>query len=120
VKTPILTVRDQNGNIVEIPAIKGDAGAPGKDGASMTVTKVTESTADGGSNVVTFSDGKTLTVRNGSKGSDGTNGQNGTDYVLTEADKQEIANMANAALATETWTFTLKSGSTVTKTVVLK
>ena len=43
----------------------------GKDGMSITVAKVTESTASGGSNVVTFSDGKTLTVRNGRDGSGG-------------------------------------------------
>jgi hypothetical protein len=60
-------------------------GTNGKDGTSVTVSKVTTSTADGGSNVVTFSDGKTLTVKNGTKGSAG------EDYVLTEADKEEIA-----------------------------
>ena len=46
-------------------------GQPGKDGTSVTVKSVSESTADGGSNVVTFTDGKTLTVKNGSKGSTG-------------------------------------------------
>jgi hypothetical protein len=44
----------------------------------------------------------------------------GEDYVLTEADKQEIATKAIAKLSTETWTFTLENGSTVTKSVVLK
>ena len=43
----------------------------GKDGTSVTVKSVTESTADGGSNVVVFSDGKTLTVKNGKTGSPG-------------------------------------------------
>ena len=41
------------------------------DGTSVTITNISESTEDGGSNVVTFSDGKTLTVKNGSKGSEG-------------------------------------------------
>ena len=63
---PILTVKDADGNIIEIPAIKGDS------------------------------------------------------YVLTAADKQEIANNVHAKLSAETWTFTLENGSTVTKTVVLK
>lgn len=45
-------------------------GKNGTNGTSVTVTNVSESTADGGSNVVTFSDGKTLTVKNGSKGED--------------------------------------------------
>jgi hypothetical protein len=91
----------------------GKDGADGKDGTSVTVKSVSESTADGGSNVVTFSDGKTLTVKNGSKGSKGDKGDKGdtgatgatgaagkngadgytpvkgTDY-FTEADKVEI------------------------------
>lgn len=49
----------------------------GEDGTSVTVSKVTESTADGGSNVVEFSDGKTVTIKNGSKGSDGATGPQG-------------------------------------------
>ena len=55
----------------------GTNGTNGKDGTSVTVSKVSESTADGGSNVVTFSDGKTLTVKNGSKGSTGEKGDKG-------------------------------------------
>ena len=46
-------------------------GGPGTDGTSVTISKISESTDDGGSNVVTFNDGKTLTVKNGNKGSDG-------------------------------------------------
>lgn len=63
---PILRVRDADGNMVEIPAIKGDY------------------------------------------------------YVLTASDKQEIANIVYGQMRTETWTFTLESGSTVTKQVVVK
>ena len=44
----------------------------------------------------------------------------GEDYVLTEADKIEIATKVTEKLSTETWTFTLEDGSTVNKTVVLK
>lgn len=82
---------------------KGDPGTPGsngKDGTSVTVSNVSESTADGGTNVVTFSDGKKLNVKNGSKGSDGSPGATGpagytpvkgTDY-WTAADKAEMVN----------------------------
>ena len=79
----------------------GANGTNGKDGTSVTVKSVSESTADSGSNVVTFSDGKTLTVKNGSKGSNGSNGADGktpvkgTDY-FTEADKTEIVNLVLA------------------------
>ncbi len=64
----------------------GNDGAPGKDGTSVTVTNVSTSSEDGGSNVVTFSDGKTLIVKNGSKGSTPVKG---TDYY-TAADRAEI------------------------------
>ena len=82
--------------------LKGDTGADGsngKDGTSVTVSSVSESTADGGSNVVTFSDGKKVTIKNGSKGSTGATGPTGpqgpagNSYVLTAADKAEIADM---------------------------
>lgn len=62
------------------PGKDGAAGSPGKDGAdgtSVTVTSVTESTADGGNNVVKFSDGKSVTIKNGSKGSTGATGATG-------------------------------------------
>ena len=62
------------------------------DGTSVTVSNVSESTADGGTNVVTFSDGKKLNVKNGSKGKDGVDGKTpvaGVDY-FTEADKAEL------------------------------
>lgn len=82
-------------------SVRGATGAAGKDGTSVTVSEVTESTSDGGSNVVTFSDGKTLTVKNGSKGSAGEDGSDGRDGAdgktpvkgvdyYTEADKAEI------------------------------
>lgn len=76
-------------------------GQPGKDGTSVTVKSVSESAADGGSNVVTFSDGKTLTVKNGSKGDKGDAGytpQKSVDY-WTSADKNEILNQLAAQTA---------------------
>jgi hypothetical protein len=72
-------------------------GADGKDGTSVTVKSVSESTADGGSNVVTFSDGKTLTVKNGKQGSAGKTPVRGVDYY-TEADKAEIVAMVIESL----------------------
>lgn len=80
----------------------GKDGTNGKDGTSVTVKSASESTADGGSNVVTFSDGKTLTVKNGSKGSAGTNGKdgvsathswNGTTLTVTSASGTSSANL---------------------------
>ena len=150
---------------------KGDTGADGAkgaDGTSVTVKSVSESAADGGSNIVTFSDGKTVTIKNGSKGSkgdqgaQGVRGENGTsvtiariststvdggtsEVVFSTGDILEVQNGSKgskgdkgdkgdtgaagtngataaeviAALNTETWTFTLEDGTTVTKVVPL-
>ncbi len=83
-------------------------GADGTDGISVTVSSVDESTEDGGDNVVTFSDGKKLTVKNGSKGSQGPAGSDASvttanivsvlGYTPADADKVsqlsgEIANL---------------------------
>ena len=76
---------------------KGDKGDTGESGTSVTVKSVSESTADGGSNVVTFSDGKTVTVKNGSKGSPGATPVKGTDY-FTAADKAEMVKAVIAEL----------------------
>lgn len=61
----------------------------GENGTSVTVKKVTESTEDGGSNVVEFSDGKTITVKNGRKGA---------PYELTDTDKATIVDAVIEAL----------------------
>ena len=76
-------------------------GEDGRDGTSVTVSSVTESTEDGGSNVVRFSDGKTLTVKNGKTGADGKTPVKGADY-FTADDKTEMVNLVLAALPT--WT----------------
>lgn len=63
---------------------KGSDGEDGKDGTSVTVSSVTESTADGGENIVTFSNGQTLKVKNGSKGSQGIQGEQGIQGIQGE------------------------------------
>lgn len=73
-----LTVTSASGtSSANLKGATGAAGSNGKDGTSVTVTNVTTSSADGGSNVVTFSDGKTVTIKNGSKGSTGDTGADG-------------------------------------------
>lgn len=46
-------------------------GEKGEDGTSVTITAIEQSLQNGGNNVVYFSDGNTLTVKNGSIGEDG-------------------------------------------------
>lgn len=59
----------------ERAALKGE---PGEPGASITVESVVESDDDGGDNVITFSDGTIVKIKNGSKGSDGSGGSTDT------------------------------------------
>lgn len=61
----------------------------------LTITNITESTVDGGSNVVTFSNGSTLTVKNGNTGAPGVDGK---DYILTDADMSEITRLVIESL----------------------
>ena len=83
--------------------VNGANGDDGEDGTSVTITRVAESTADGGTNTVYFSNGINLNVKNGSKGSNGSNGADGktpvkgTDY-FTVADKNEMVNAVISAL----------------------
>jgi hypothetical protein len=62
----------------------GKDGINGKDGTSVAIDSITESDEDGGENVVTFSDGKTLTVKNGNKGGDGEGGGNSVYFSEEE------------------------------------
>ena len=55
-------------------------------GTSVTVSNVSESTEDGGNNVVTFSDGKTLTVKNGKTGATGATGETGKSAYASAKD----------------------------------
>lgn len=92
-KVTTITITDVNGT--KTATINdGEDGQPGytpvkgkdySDGTSVTVKSVSESSADGGSNVVTFSDGKSLTIKNGSKGS---KGDPGNDASVTAANIQ--------------------------------
>ena len=95
-----------------IASLKGADGSDGDNGISVTIISTTESENDGGKNVVTFSDGSTITIKNGSAGAPftydqfkpeelealkpkkGTDYFDGEDYILTDADKIEIANEA--------------------------
>lgn len=71
---PVKTVNgkapDQNGNVEVI-------GNNGKDGESITIHEIIESTESGGVNQVIFSDNKILYVQNGKDGTNGKDGANG-------------------------------------------
>ena len=68
---------------------KGSQGNPGKDGTngtngtSVTVASVSESDTDGGNNTITFSDGTSITIKNGKKGAKGDKGDAGTNATTT-------------------------------------
>ena len=82
----------------------------GVNGTSVTVSNVSSSSADGGNNVVTFSDGKTLTVKNGTKGSTGVGIQSVTQTTTSTADDGN--NVITVTLSNGTTsTFKVQNGS---------
>jgi hypothetical protein len=70
---------------------KGDKGEAGNDGTSVTITGITENTEAERTNIVTFSNGQTLAIKNGKNGTDGKDGVsvvhewNGTTLKVTSA-----------------------------------
>ena len=88
----------------------GSNGSNGKDGTSVTVKSVSESSADGGSNVVTFSDGKTVTIKNGSKGSSGTNGTNGTSVTVSDVSESTASGGTNVVTFSDGKKVNIKNG----------
>jgi hypothetical protein len=90
---------------------QGEKGEDGEDGASITVSSVSESTEDGGSNVVTFSDGKKLNVKNGSKGSDGATGKDGTSVTVTNVSESGTDGGSNVVTFSDGKKLTVKNGS---------
>lgn len=78
-KVTTVSITDKNGTKTATinDGADGSNGKDGANGTSVTVKSVNESTADGGTNTITFSDGKTLNIKNGSKGSKGDTGATG-------------------------------------------
>lgn len=91
-----------------ITDLSGAEGIQGPPGSSITVASVQESNVDGGSNIVTFSDGNKLTVRNGNKGSSVgiasvtvSTSAGGTNVVeFTDGNTLEVKNGANGTSVT--------------------
>ena len=81
---------------VNIKGQKGDAGTDGADGKDGISPAVSVAAITGGNRVtITDAEGaKTFDVMDGAQGKQGNNGADGKDYVLTDADKQEIAETA--------------------------
>lgn len=94
----------------------------GGDGGGGVSPVVTLTKVENGTQItVTDIDGtKSATVYDGKDGADGKTPVKGTDY-FTASDKADMVSQVKSSLGytTETWTFTLSDGSTVTKKVVL-
>ena len=84
------------------------------EGTSITISNVSESTEDGGNNVVTFSDGKTLTVKNGKTGATGATGAagaNGTSVTVSSVSESTADSGENIVTFSDGKTLTVKNGS---------
>lgn len=87
-------------------------------GTVLTGGEQTSTSAeDGGSNVYTFSDSSTITVRNGSKGSqgnpgkDGTNGTNGTSVTVASVSESDTDGGNNTITFSDGTNITIKNGT---------
>jgi hypothetical protein len=107
----------------------GKDGQDGRDGTSVTIKSVSESTADGGNNIVTFSDGKSVTIKNGSRGSDGAagaagytpvknvdyfdgkDGRDGTSVTVQSVSESSADSGSNVVTFSDGKTITIKNGS---------
>lgn len=77
------------------------------DGVSVSVSNVTESNVDGGNNIVTFSDGKTMTVKNGKTGA---SGANGTSVTVSDVSESTESGGNNTVTFSDGKTLTVKNG----------
>ena len=81
------------------------------EGTSITISNVSESTEDGGNNIVTFSDGKTLTVKNGKTGATGAKGADGTSVTVSSVSESTADGGENIVTFSDGKTLTVKNGS---------
>ena len=113
-----LSVKNGSKGSQGIQGIQGPTGSPGKDGTSVTVANVSTSSEDGGTNTVTFSDGKTLSVKNGSKGSTGATGATGPTGPAGSTGKDgtsvTVASVATSSADGGANVVTFSDGKTVT------
>ena len=89
-KTKLLRVLNPSTGAYEL--IDTLQGKDGEDGTSVSIKSVSESSASGGSNVVTFSDGTTMSVKNGK---DGKTPQLGEDYWTMEEQLSMFVDVTN-------------------------
>lgn len=100
-----------------LEAVNNLSNLGGSSGSNITIESVTESTADGGINVITFSDGTTLSIRNGTKGStgsagtNGTNGKDGTSVTVKSVSESTADGGSNVVTFSDNKTLTIKNGS---------
>lgn len=67
--SPTVSISDvKDGHRITVTDVNGEKSFDVMDGTSVTVTDVSQSDEDGGENIITFSCGKTLTVKNGKDG----------------------------------------------------
>lgn len=85
-----MATRIDLGNVIGPQGPQGIKGDKGDKGDSVTVLSVSESTADNGNNIIEFSDGKQIAIKNGSKGSQGVKGDTFTYADLTDEELEEL------------------------------
>jgi hypothetical protein len=121
-KAAIMRLKQADGTWVEIPALIGAQGPKGEDGTmtfeDLTPEQKASLKGDKGDTGATGATGPQ--GPKGDKGDKGDPGVDGDDYILTDADKSEIAGKVTASMKTDTWTATYEDGTVETIEVYVK
>lgn len=102
---------DQIGSLVDT-ALENAKTSGEFDGASITITNIVESDKDGGYNIVTFSDGSTLKIRNGKGGSGG--GEVEKNYFTVISNLTNVTSSSDVTEVEENsnfWTYLTTAGT---------
>ena len=104
-KIPILRLRDKDGKEIAIPAIRGPKG-PAGDGTGDMVSNVYDPTGQA-KDIFQFAQDAASEAKEAAK----------QEADNAYAPQKHTHSAEDVSLKTETWTFTLEDGSTVTKAV---
>lgn len=107
----MITITKTDGDTATFSVKNGSKGDAGIDGESITITNISMSSADAGSNVITFSDGKSITIKNGGKGSAGVDGIDGTSVTVSNVSESTTDGGSNVIAFSDGKTITIKNGS---------
>ena len=114
-KDGVSVTHSWNGTTLTVTSASGTSsadlkGAKGDDGTSVGISNIQQSELDGDFSTITFTDGKSLNVYNGKKGSNGTNGTNGTSVTVSNVSESTASGGTNTVTFSDGKKVNIKNG----------